>query len=128
MVDQPPLDNRHSAKSLLDEVILAALENSVDAQSLRAIIALFLEDTDRRLHRMQDAYARGDWPRLQQEAHNLKSAAATFGILDARATARQLDQACQEACPPRIEEYLSALTELLPVALAALDRRYRNPP
>lgn len=109
----------------LDQKTLEALEESMDTGSLQEIIHVFITDTRRRLANLQEACREGDWARLQHEAHNLKSATATFGLQQAMQTARQLDEACQQAAGfTQIQQLVSCLQIKLPDALEALAMRY----
>jgi len=125
-LEHPRVRLPHRGLMGLDERVLENLEDGVDRSSLGNIIGLFLRDTEQRLARMHDAHAHRDWPALAREAHGLKSAAATFGLVGPWVCAQQLERVSRQTEITRIGEHLDMLMELLPPALAALGQRYRN--
>ncbi len=71
-------ENRSSLRDGLDWD--AALERvGGDADLLKDIARLFIDDCPRALAELRDAGARGDHPLVERAAHGLKGAASNFG-------------------------------------------------
>jgi HPt (histidine-containing phosphotransfer) domain-containing protein len=62
-----------------------------DAELLREIAALFLDDYPKVLDDLRDAIARGDAERIERTAHGLKGSVATFGARPAMEAARTIE-------------------------------------
>ncbi|WP_109118855.1 ATP-binding protein [Azospirillum sp. TSO22-1] len=81
------------APDTLDDEVLAQLARDLDPELLADVIRQFLEETRERVERIAGAEA--DATALAQEAHTLKSTAATFGAQRLSAAARELEMACR---------------------------------
>ncbi|MCW8087252.1 ATP-binding protein [Sabulicella glaciei] len=114
------------APPLLDRETLEELRAAVGPGRLPRLVALFIEESRNRAQRMQ---SQRDPRALEDEAHALKAAAATFGAVALRDAARALEEACRIA--PR-EELSIRAAEFLPLvertALAFPGQRSSVPP
>jgi hypothetical protein len=94
-----PVDDTASpavATSAIDHEAIAALEESIPANQLRALVAEYLESDGARLRRIQELAASGDLDALAQEAHDLVSVAGTFGARHVQMLARTLENVCRQ--------------------------------
>lgn len=105
-----PLQN----SNLDREVALARVGG--DADLLREIAALFVEDYPRVLEDLRDAIALGDAERIERTAHGLKGSVATFGARPAMEAARTLEAMGRAGQFQEIRQVLTTLE----LALAAL--------
>lgn len=110
-----PIVSTENGNSSLDrEVALARVGG--DAELLREIAVLFVQDYPKVLDQLQDAIARGDAQTIERTAHGLKGSVSTFGARAAMEAARTLEtmgRTCQ------LDELRQALATL-ELALAAL--------
>lgn len=88
-----PLDPRPSP--VLDEGILARLEEDVGLNALHDICESFIHDVYDRAERLRQAQALNDVAALRELAHSVKSAAATFGALRLAESCHRLEGACR---------------------------------
>ncbi len=102
------------AENLDREVALARVGG--DAELLREIAMLFVEDYPKVLDELRDAIARGDAERVERTAHGLKGSVSTFGARPAMEAARTLEALGRAR---QFEEIRQVLTTL-ELALAAL--------
>jgi len=112
MVNGPMFPTEHP--NLDREVALARVGG--DADLLKEIATLFLEDYPKVLDDLRSAVARGDARSLERTAHGLKGSVSTFGaraVMDAARTLETLGRA------QKFEEVSQVLVSL-ELALAAL--------
>ncbi|WP_207540126.1 ATP-binding protein [Sabulicella rubraurantiaca] len=83
-----------TAPPLLDRETLEELRAAVGPGRLPRLVALFIDESRNRAQRMQ---SQRDPRVLEDEAHALKAAAATFGAAALRDAARALEEACRTA-------------------------------
>ncbi len=110
-------------EAVLELDTLAELEADTDAETLERIVGLFVDETRGRLDAIDAALAGGDWPRLQREAHTLKSSAGTFGARALAAHARSLNDACRAADYAAAARLAHGIRTVALPALEALERQ-----
>jgi PAS domain S-box-containing protein len=101
---------------LLDRETLEELRAAVGPGRLPQLIAVFTKETDARVRRMAPLT---DPVQIEEEAHGLKAAAATFGAMALRDAAQAIEQACRENDRAGLRRLLAALPELTRRSLAA---------
>ena len=100
---------RSEAAGEFDRGALAVLMDEIEPDNVRQIIEVFVEDTKARLAAMPKLV--DDPVRISREAHAIKSAAATFGMIGVSARAAALEQDATRLEPKAIEASVDALTE-----------------
>lgn len=104
---------------LLDRETLEELRAAVGPGRLPRLISVFTAETKERVRRM---HALTDPHRIEDEAHSLKAAAATFGAIALRDAARALEAACQSADPAAWRRILDVLPGLADRSIAAFPQ------
>jgi PAS domain S-box-containing protein len=82
--------------ALLDPNSLAFLAAQTDEQTLRDTLAIFFEDTARRMGKLAQVSGSRDFQALGFEAHSIKSAAMTIGALRLARCCKNLEAACRD--------------------------------
>ena len=101
---------------LLDRETLEELRAAVGPGRLPRLISVFTAETKERVRRM---HALTDPHRIEDEAHSLKAAAATFGAIALRDAARALEVACHSGEPTAWRRILDVLPGLADRSIAA---------
>jgi HPt (histidine-containing phosphotransfer) domain-containing protein len=91
-----------------------------------SLCAAFLSDAPHRLQRLQAALTCGDAARLQDEAHALRSSAATVGALLVARCCAALEEASKAGDTAELGALLQALTQQLARAEPLLARLSRT--
>jgi PAS domain S-box-containing protein len=104
---------------LLDRETLEELRAAVGPGRLPRLISVFTAETKERVRRM---HALTDPHRIEDEAHSLKAAAATFGAVALRDAARALEAACQSGDPAGWRRILDVLPGLADRSIAAFPQ------
>jgi CheY-like chemotaxis protein/HPt (histidine-containing phosphotransfer) domain-containing protein len=94
----------------------AAMAEEIGEDSVQEIAAVFVADTETRLALFDTLTTEADRRTIEREAHSLKSAAATFGLTELSATARDLEKSahCIDAT-----DYVTAVARLRELFAAA---------
>jgi two-component system sensor histidine kinase/response regulator len=87
-----------------------------DAELLREIAQLFLDDYPKAMHNIREAANRGDAKVLENAAHGLKGSVANFGAAAAVEAARSLESMGRAQQLAEVEQVIRTLD----LALAAL--------
>lgn len=104
-----------AAPPLLDRETLEELRAAVGPGRLPRLIAVFAAETKARVRRM---HGLSDTRLIEDEAHSLKSAAATFGAAALRDAAQALESACRDSGPAAIRDLLDTLPGLAERSIA----------
>jgi signal transduction histidine kinase/CheY-like chemotaxis protein/ligand-binding sensor domain-containing protein len=105
---------------------LAYLESVSGPGAIAELVEDFSRDVVPRLKRMQTALAEKDLETLGHLAHDLKSNAATLGILDLASRAAVLEGSAKHGEAEDFHGLLEACRALVPAALRALRHRVRE--
>jgi len=105
---------------------LAYLESVSGPGAIAELVEDFTKDVGPRLERMQAALSQGDFETLGHLAHDLKSNAATLGILDLSGRAAVLEGSAKNSADVDFQDLLEACRVEIPVALRALQARIRE--
>ena len=76
---------------LMDQQVLADLENETSRELVTEIIGIFIKETGERLDDLREAGTRQDPPSVIAAAHAVKSSAGTFGALRLQAAAGRVE-------------------------------------
>jgi HPt (histidine-containing phosphotransfer) domain-containing protein len=90
-----------------------------DAELLKEIALLFIDDYPRAMEDIRQAADRGDAKSLERSAHGLKGSVANFGAPSAVEAARKLESMGRTAQLAKVEE-VQQVIRTLELALAAL--------
>ena len=93
-----------------------------DAELLKELAALFLEESPRLMTELRDAYARADSRAVERTAHGLKGSVANFGAKRAVEAAFQIEQSGRAGDLGPVANLLAALDEALFVLHAELGQ------
>ncbi|QFT83991.1 Sensory/regulatory protein RpfC [Halomonas sp. THAF12] len=110
-----------TAEPILDEEVMAALRDSLDAEALTTLVARYRQDAADRLAALDVAFEAGEAERVQHLAHQLKGESATLGAVRVAALAARLEHAARDAALDGEDATLAALRQRLDEALVALD-------
>lgn len=86
------------ADEVLDQERLALLCAELDLAETAEVASLFLDDLPHRCRACEEALSGGNLSGLQREAHSLKGAASSFGLVELEAIARELESAAEAQC------------------------------
>jgi HPt (histidine-containing phosphotransfer) domain-containing protein len=111
-----PVPEPGLAPPLLDRETLEELRAAVGPGRLPRLISVFAAETKDRVRRM---HGLTDPARVEDEAHSLKAAAATFGAIALRDAARDLEDACRLGNAEAWRHILDALPGLAERSIAA---------
>jgi PAS domain S-box-containing protein len=107
------------APPLLDRETLEELRAAVGPGRLPRLISVFAAETKDRVRRM---HGLTDPARVEDEAHSLKAAAATFGAIALRDAARDLEDACRNGNTEAWRLILDGLPGLAERSIAAFPQ------
>lgn len=111
---------------LLDQSMLANLEEDLGRESLIELIGLFQTETQRRLEQIRAAIAAGDAELARRESHALKGTALTFGAQRLSNLALGMEQAGRAGDLGLLESSCHELADVLEstrvVLLASIAR------
>jgi len=93
-----------------------------DADLLKELASIFIEDYPRQVKLIEEAIAAADWKTAEREAHGLKGAVANFGAADAMEAARKLEFAAREGRHGELPLLLRQVTDQLACVRRELDR------
>jgi len=110
-----------TGRAVLD--IPAALDRvGGDADLLKELASIFMEDYPRQVRLIEGAIAAADWKTVEREAHGLKGAVANFGAADAMEAARKLEFAAREGRHGELPLLLREVNDQLAGVRKELDR------
>jgi len=84
-------------KRILDNDLLKRLGYEVGSESLDGMLKVFLEESKRRIHVLENRVSEEDVVSIRSEAHTLKGIASTFGALAMLKVAQRIEACCVEA-------------------------------
>jgi len=119
----PPADDAPAADPLLDRSALQFLADQTDEQTVRDTVAIFFEDTARRMDKLAQALAAMDYQTLGFEAHSIKSAAMTIGALRLAKGCKNLEAACQDGNDETARRLAQSLKETFELTREAFGGR-----
>ncbi|OAN50430.1 sensor protein gacS [Paramagnetospirillum marisnigri] len=113
----PPLP---TAGPSVDFSVLDLLKDDLEAETVVAILAKFMEDARARVATSSDALAQGDFERVRREAHTIKGAAASLGLSAIRDGCLTLENTARagDGCDVALAS-LNQAVEALPATLSS---------
>jgi CheY-like chemotaxis protein/HPt (histidine-containing phosphotransfer) domain-containing protein len=119
-----PAGEQDPAQVLLDEAVLAELEEEVTAELFPAMVDAFVAEVQRRLPIIGRAAGERDMGSVGGEAHALKGVAGTFGATALQARALELERAAKEDRADLVVDRVPALMTVAKDTLAAMAHRF----
>jgi len=86
------------------------------------MLRLFVKEAVSRSEQVRDCLGSRDWPRMEDQAHTLKSCAGAFGALRLQVLAKDIESTCKAGDQQEAER----LGRLLPAMLEDTLRTYRE--
>ena len=108
-------------KEVIDRTILIQLGEDTDPSMLPELIETFVTHAAERIAAIKAALDEGNLSRVGDEAHGLKSSAATFGALQLNTMAAALEQYDQNARGEGLDHSVGAIADEMTTVTAALQ-------
>lgn len=119
--DAPSVD---PVAPLLDDNIIEQLAKDVTPEAVPAMIQVFVDEAVAHAEKLDKALKESSMEVLEDEAHNLKSCAGTFGATRLQALARDIEAACRKGNWQMAENLGGGMGELLQRTLTAYRERF----
>ncbi len=113
-----------AANTLLDDRVLAELEENVTAEQVPGMARIFVSEGRRRVLIIQSAGESGDLLTVAGEAHALKGSAGTFGALVLQAEALELERAGKAGKSDLVSARLTSFIEIARTTFDLLEKRF----
>jgi HPt (histidine-containing phosphotransfer) domain-containing protein len=107
---------------VLAHEILEELTDAMGHDGVRAMFDGFVDETDRRLGLLRGLSCERDRERIREEAHALKGAAATCGLLQLSELAATLEHAAATMAAAKYTDLVKRLDAGFAAGRAAFDR------
>ena len=105
------------AHDIFDELV-----EVMGSGGVRQMFEIFVDETDRRLGLLRGLSCERDRERIKEEAHTLKGAAGTSGLLQLAELAKALEQSATTAPPAKYADIVKRLDAGFAAGRAAFDR------
>jgi signal transduction histidine kinase/CheY-like chemotaxis protein len=106
---------------ILDRAAFAGLIAEIDIEGMRATLDVFAADTSGRLALLRRLSCERERDKIRDEAHTLKGAAGTFGMLQLAELARTLEQCAQVVSPRDCRDLIDRIDAGFKLARAELE-------
>ncbi|MCV6589956.1 MAG: ATP-binding protein [Marinobacterium sp.] len=116
-----PLAVSAQTAPLLDETVLQRMAQDLDKSVMPRLIHSFISTTRERQQFLIEAITGQDHEQLQREVHNLKSSAATYGLVRVQQLAAEVEQLCKQGQYNALPEPARQLMSELEPALSELE-------
>ena len=115
-------------REAIDQGVLEKLYNDLgaDEESVRGLIATFLEEAPQLLDAIRHALARNEPVIFERAAHSLKSASATVGALELSVCAKDLEFAAKKGDLRNCEATVQGLPAMLAGVREGLGRWHQR--
>jgi CheY-like chemotaxis protein len=111
-----------SETPVLEHEILDELTDAMGHGGVRAMFDGFVDETDRRLGLLRGLSCDRDGERIREEAHTLKGAAGTCGLMQLSELAATLEQSAATIAPAKYADLVRRLDAGFAAARATYDR------
>jgi HPt (histidine-containing phosphotransfer) domain-containing protein len=106
---------------VLDHAVFDALVEEIDIDGVRATLDGFLAETAQQLTRLRALSCDNDPPGIKEEAHKLKGAAGTFGLLQLSELAQTLEHSAFQIAPSDYRDLLDRVEACFGMARNELE-------
>jgi len=105
----------------IDQMVL-----DVGAEAFQRLVQLFEDETRGVVVALRTLLDTHDWPELGRQAHSLKHATSSFGLIDLAVLAARIEKAADAHLPAAAAEHLTALEAAAEPELVALEAMLRK--
>jgi CheY-like chemotaxis protein/HPt (histidine-containing phosphotransfer) domain-containing protein len=127
----PPAAPTPAGEAIFDPDAIAALEKHLPPNSVRELLAMFVDQIDSQIAPLRSAAAARDLDPLGREAHSLAGSAGNIGVSRLSLLARELEAACKagdaDAAVALGDRVVAASTAAAAAVRAWLDDRRPSP-
>ena len=106
---------------VLDHTVFDALVEEIDIDGVRATLDEFLAETEKQLARLRTCSCDKDRSEIKEEAHKLKGASGTFGLLQVSELARMLEHSALQIAPSSYRDLLDRIEACFGIARNELE-------
>jgi len=106
---------------VLDHTVFDALVEEIDIDGVRATLDGFLAETSQQLTRLRAHSCDNDRMGIKEEAHKLKGASGTFGLLQLSELARTLEHSAFQIAPRDYRDLLDRIEACFGMARNELE-------
>jgi CheY-like chemotaxis protein len=94
---------------VLDHTVFDALVEEIDIDGVRATLDEFLAESEKQIARLRACSCDKDRAEIKEEAHKLKGASGTFGLLQLSELARMLEHSALQIAPSNYRDLLDRI-------------------
>ncbi|MBV8836924.1 MAG: Hpt domain-containing protein, partial [Alphaproteobacteria bacterium] len=102
---------------------ITELSEEIGEEGARAILAVFLDETQARLSALDRLTAVGDRGAIEVEAHTLKGAAGTVGFMRVSLLAKRLELSARAGAPTDYAAQLTAISAAFAESCRDIEQR-----
>jgi HPt (histidine-containing phosphotransfer) domain-containing protein len=106
---------------VLDHAVFDVLVEEIDIDGVRATLDEFLAETAQQLRRLRARSCDDDRTAIKEEAHKLKGASGTFGLLQVSELARMLEHSAFQIAPSDYRDLLDRIEACFGMARSELE-------
>ena len=106
---------------VLDRAVFDALVEEIDIDGVRATLDKFMAETVQQLTRLRAHSCGSDRMGIKEEAHKLKGASGTFGLLQVSELARTLEHSAFQIAPSDYRDLLDRIEACFGMARNELE-------
>ena len=106
---------------VLDHTVFDALVEEIDIDGVRATLDGFLAESEKQIARLRACSCDKDRAEIKEEAHKLKGASGTFGLLQVSELARMLEHSALQIAPGSYRELLDRIESCFGIARNELE-------
>jgi len=107
----------------LDPAVFAEIASEIGEEGARQVLTTFLADSPARIDRLREGAATGRTLAVEHEAHTLKGAAGTLGLLRLADLARRLEEEARAGRTGDFDALVTALSAALDELSGTFDQR-----
>ena len=109
-----------------DPAALGRLRSLGGAALLQKMIALFVENTPKRVRAAMDGEKTGNWYQVERAAHSLKSTASTLGLAGIQSLAREVEDLAEREESEGMAPLLHEIDSLFHAVKTLLEQEGRS--
>lgn len=114
---------KNTTSPLVDELIIQQMIRDTSAEVMPMLIEHYIEESERRLVKIDQAIAHNDFQQLEFELHTLGSSSLALGNRRLSNQARKLERLCLAKEYDTVMNEASGITQLAHDSLSALNDR-----
>src|SRR4051812_11161639 len=106
---------------VLDRAVFDALVEEIDMDGVRATLEPFLVETEKQLARLRMCSCEDNRTEIREEAHKLKGASGTFGLIQLSELAQTLEHSALQIAPSNYRDMLDRIDACFAMARCELE-------